>query len=75
MSAAEALARIGTAGPGEEADEFRAQIQRRISASVPSGLADMVQWNMPGIPRDEHATAMASPEYREHTPPTSRGSR
>ena len=65
MSAAEALARIGTAGVGEEANEFRAQIRSWISASVPPGLADMAQRNMPGIPRDEHATAMASPEYRE----------
>jgi alkylation response protein AidB-like acyl-CoA dehydrogenase len=65
MSAAEALALIGTADLGEDANEFRAQIRRWISASVPPGLADMAQWNMPGIPRDEHATAMASPEYRE----------
>jgi alkylation response protein AidB-like acyl-CoA dehydrogenase len=43
MSAAEALARLGTADLGEEANEFRAQIRRWISASVPSGLADMAQ--------------------------------
>lgn len=30
MSAAEALAGIGTAGLGEEADEFRAQMRRRL---------------------------------------------
>jgi alkylation response protein AidB-like acyl-CoA dehydrogenase len=65
MSAAEALARIGAAGVGEEANEFRTQIRSWISASVPPGLADMAQRNMPGIPRDEHATARASPEYRE----------
>jgi hypothetical protein len=65
MSAAVALARIGTADLGEEADEFRAQIRRWISASVSPGLAGMVQRNMPGMPRDEHASAMASPEYRE----------
>jgi hypothetical protein len=35
MSAAKALARTGTAGPGEEANQSRARIQRRISASVP----------------------------------------
>jgi alkylation response protein AidB-like acyl-CoA dehydrogenase len=43
MSAAEALARLGTADLGEEANEFRAQIRRWISASVPPGLADMAQ--------------------------------
>lgn len=60
MSAAEALARIGMAGLGEEANEFRAQIRRWIPAGVPPGLVGMAQWNMPGIP----ATAchvMASP--------------
>ena len=65
MSAAEVRARIGTAGLDEEANEFRAQIRSLISASVPPGLADMAQRNKPGIPRDEHATAMARPEYRE----------
>lgn len=43
MSAAEALARLGTADLGEEANEFRAQIRHWISASVPPGLADMAQ--------------------------------
>jgi alkylation response protein AidB-like acyl-CoA dehydrogenase len=43
MSAAEALARLGTADLGEEANEFRAQIRRWISASVPPGLVDMAQ--------------------------------
>jgi alkylation response protein AidB-like acyl-CoA dehydrogenase len=43
MSAAEALARLGPADLGEEANEFRAQIRRWISASVPPGLADVAQ--------------------------------
>jgi alkylation response protein AidB-like acyl-CoA dehydrogenase len=43
MSAAEALARLGTADLGEEANEFRAQIRRWISANVPPGLVDMAQ--------------------------------
>jgi alkylation response protein AidB-like acyl-CoA dehydrogenase len=43
MSAAEAVARLGTADLGEEANEFRAQIRRWISANVPPGLVDMAQ--------------------------------
>jgi alkylation response protein AidB-like acyl-CoA dehydrogenase len=43
MSAGEALARLGTADLGEEANEFRAQIRRWIPAGVPPGRADVAQ--------------------------------
>jgi alkylation response protein AidB-like acyl-CoA dehydrogenase len=65
MSAAEALARIGAADLGEEAHDFRMQTRRWIADNVPTGLADLAQWNMPNNRFDHRAQALASPQYRE----------
>jgi alkylation response protein AidB-like acyl-CoA dehydrogenase len=65
MSAAEALARIGTADLGEEAHDFRMEIRSWIGDNVPPGLAEMAQWNLPNNRFDHRAQALASPEHRE----------
>ncbi len=65
MSAAEALARIGTVDLGEEAHDFRMQIRRWIADNVPPGLAEMAQWNLPNNRFDRRAQALTSPQYGE----------
>jgi alkylation response protein AidB-like acyl-CoA dehydrogenase len=65
MSAVDAVARIGTADLGNEANDYRGHIREWISANGPAGLAAMIRWNAESYGSPERARALASPEYVE----------
>jgi hypothetical protein len=69
MSAVDAVARIGTADLGNEANDYRGHIREWISANGPAGRAAMIRWNAESYGSPERARALASPEYVE--PPRS----
>jgi alkylation response protein AidB-like acyl-CoA dehydrogenase len=65
MTAADALARIGTTDLGKEANDYRDFIRGWIGTSAPDGLAAMIQWNAESYGSPDRARAMSSQEYAE----------
>jgi alkylation response protein AidB-like acyl-CoA dehydrogenase len=65
VNAVDAIARIGTADLGNEANGYRAYVREWIGANAPDGLASMIQWNAEPYGSPGRARAMASPEYAE----------
>jgi alkylation response protein AidB-like acyl-CoA dehydrogenase len=65
MSAADAVARIGTAELSKEANDYREHIREWIRASAPAGLAGLIRWNAESFGSPERARAMASAQYAD----------